>query len=71
MVFLVWAFLWTSAFFPSSGIAALRDASSAIYSTTYAPPLDLSPARQVGQPPLISEAPEAKRLEFTALGAFV
>jgi hypothetical protein len=68
MFLFVWACMWTSAFFPSAGIAALQNAANAMYSSTYAPTLNLTPARQAAQAPLISPAPPEQRRELMTLG---
>ena len=68
MVFLVWACMWTSAFFPGSAFAALQSAAITAYSSTFTPPLNLPPARQAAQAPLISPAPAEKRRELMTLG---
>ena len=39
MMLFVWACMWTSAFFPSAGLAALQTAATAVHSQMYTPSL--------------------------------
>ena len=69
MLFLVWACMWTSAFFPSTGMTALQNAASALHSSVYAPSLTMTPARQIGHAPLVVKAPpQIKQAPLMALG---
>ena len=67
MIFFVWACMWTSAFFPSAASSALQTAS-AIHAQSYAPALNLSPARQIASKPLISPEPSDRPRERMTLG---
>ena len=66
MLFIAWAWMWTSAFFPSAGLAALQSAANSAY--MHAATLNMSPARQIAQAPLVIAPPLEKKQPLMTLG---